>query len=116
MLATRLALAGLALPAAVACAPLTIATGARVAPPPIEPPAATTFIASHAAAAAVPPASLSPLYAAESIRRGRGPDARDRLWTEAAPRLRFEPVAWLVDARGFGHALYLARPRARPGP
>src|SRR5207248_4362622 len=101
----------LAITFVVACAPLALLTGAAGTPAPVEPPAAAAFVAAHAAAVAAPPASLSPLYAAESIRRGRGADAPDGLWLEAVPRLRFELVAWLSDKRGFEHALYLARPR-----
>jgi hypothetical protein len=100
----------------VAAAALLAPAGLYVVPAPVEPPAAATFVASHAAALAAPPVTLSPLYAAESVRRGHGAEALDGLWREAAPRLRFEPVAWLADGRGFAHALYLARPRERPGP
>jgi hypothetical protein len=116
MVAIRILVAALVVAVIAGCAPLALLAGVRVPPAPVEPPAAAAFIAAHAATVAVTPPPLSPLYAVESIRRGRGADALDGLWLEAAPRLRFELLAWLAGERGFGHALYLARPKERPGP
>jgi hypothetical protein len=115
MIAARFVLTVLALVLAGACAPVPLPSS--LTPAPIEPPAAAAFIAAHTVPGAVLPGTVSPLYAAESTRRGRGAGALDGLWREAAPRLRFALIAAQTDGgQGLAYALYLARPRGRAEP
>jgi hypothetical protein len=75
-----------------------------------EPSAAAVFVAAHADPHGPPP-GLSPLHRAELARRRVPSVERNPLWAEAATRLVFGYLGGLVDRDGFGHALYVARPK-----